>query len=67
MQSLYYYHSFICLILCLYYLQKLVDSVPQFIPKHLICPLTKKIFVDPVKTVYGTVYERKAIEEHLKQ
>ncbi|XP_031720975.1 uncharacterized protein LOC116393107 isoform X2 [Anarrhichthys ocellatus] len=41
--------------------------VPQFIPQHLICPLTKKMFVDPVKTVYGTVYERKAIEEHLKQ
>ncbi|XP_056247640.1 uncharacterized protein LOC130178985 isoform X2 [Seriola aureovittata] len=47
--------------------KKLLDSVPQFIPRHLICPLTKKMFVDPVKTVYGTVYERKAIEEHLKQ
>ncbi|KAM6919575.1 uncharacterized protein PEZ65_011673 isoform 2-T3 [Lycodopsis pacificus] len=45
----------------------LVGPVPQFIPQHLICPLTKKMFVDPVKTVYGTVYERKAIEEHLKQ
>ncbi|XP_068427735.1 uncharacterized protein [Clinocottus analis] len=45
----------------------LVGPVPQFIPAHLICPLTKKMFVDPVKTVYGTVYERKAIEEHLKQ
>ncbi|KAG7454163.1 bifunctional E2/E3 enzyme R795-like isoform 3 [Solea senegalensis] len=44
----------------------LVDHVPQFIPQHLMCPLTKKMFVDPVKTVYGTVYERKAIEEHLK-
>lgn len=47
--------------------KKLVDPVPEFIPQHLICPLTKKMFVDPVKTVYGTVYERKAIEEHLKQ
>ncbi|XP_040000548.1 uncharacterized protein LOC120799424 [Xiphias gladius] len=46
--------------------KKLVDPVPQFIPQHLICPLTKRMFVDPVKTVYGTVYERKAIEEHLK-
>ncbi|TNN51513.1 putative bifunctional E2/E3 enzyme R795 [Liparis tanakae] len=45
----------------------LVGLVPQFIPTHLICPLTKKMFVDPVKTVYGSVYERKAIEEHLKQ
>lgn len=47
--------------------KKLVDPVPQFIPQHLICPLTKKMFIDPVKTVYGTVYERKAIEKHLKQ
>ncbi|XP_069013785.1 uncharacterized protein [Embiotoca jacksoni] len=47
--------------------KKLVDAVPQFIPQHLICPLTEKMFVDPVKTVYGTVYERKAIEEHLKR
>ncbi|XP_042354028.1 uncharacterized protein LOC121951668 [Plectropomus leopardus] len=47
--------------------KKLVETVSQFIPQHLICPLTKKMFVDPVKTVYGTVYERKAIEEHLKQ
>lgn len=46
--------------------KKLVDPVPQFIPQHLICPLTKKMFIDPVRTVYGTVYERKAIEEHLK-
>nr|XP_019961982.1 PREDICTED: uncharacterized protein LOC109641850 isoform X1 [Paralichthys olivaceus]XP_019961990.1 PREDICTED: uncharacterized protein LOC109641850 isoform X1 [Paralichthys olivaceus]XP_019961998.1 PREDICTED: uncharacterized protein LOC109641850 isoform X1 [Paralichthys olivaceus] len=47
--------------------KELVDHVQQFIPQHLICPLTKKMFVDPVKTVYGTVYERKAIEGHLKQ
>ncbi|XP_073347040.1 uncharacterized protein [Pagrus major] len=45
----------------------LVDTVPQFIPQHLICPLTKKMFIDPVKTIYGTVYERKAIEDHLKR
>ncbi|XP_023142303.2 uncharacterized protein LOC111579297 isoform X2 [Amphiprion ocellaris] len=47
--------------------KKLVEPVPQFIPQHLLCPLTKKILVDPVKTVYGTVYERKSIEEHLKR
>uniref|UniRef100_A0A3Q2R297 Ubiquitin-conjugating enzyme E2 11-like n=1 Tax=Fundulus heteroclitus TaxID=8078 RepID=A0A3Q2R297_FUNHE len=45
----------------------IIDPVPQFVPQHLLCPLTKTVFVDPVKTVYGTVYERKAIEEHLKQ
>ncbi|KAM9719397.1 uncharacterized protein ACNS7B_020239 isoform 1-T2 [Menidia menidia] len=47
--------------------KKLVNPVPQFFPQHLLCPLTRNMFVDPVKTVYGTVYERKAIEEHLKQ
>ncbi len=57
----------VCFLHFLFYLKKLVDIVPQFIPQHLICPLTKKMFIDPVKTVYGTVYERKAIEEHLKQ
>ncbi|KAM4552700.1 uncharacterized protein PAE49_016089 [Odontesthes bonariensis] len=46
---------------------KLIDPVPQFIPQHLLCPLTKNMFVDPVKTVYGTVYERQAIEKHLKR
>ncbi|KAK2830062.1 hypothetical protein Q5P01_017993 [Channa striata] len=44
----------------------LVGPVKNFVPQQLICPLTKKIFVDPVKTKYGTVYERKAIEKHLK-
>ncbi|XP_061600946.1 uncharacterized protein LOC133463424 isoform X2 [Cololabis saira] len=47
--------------------KKLALPVPQFISQHLLCPLTKKMFVDPVKTKYSTVYERKAIEEHLKQ
>ncbi|XP_062304322.1 uncharacterized protein LOC134008805 [Osmerus eperlanus] len=48
--------------------QKLVGSevTEDFVPPHLICILTKKMFVDPVMTIYGTVYERKAIEKHLK-
>nr|XP_046236009.1 uncharacterized protein LOC124054273 isoform X2 [Scatophagus argus] len=44
----------------------LVDSGKQFVPTHLICPLTNKMFVDPVETKYGRVYERKAVEKHLK-
>ncbi|XP_050974370.1 uncharacterized protein LOC127170455 [Labeo rohita] len=36
------------------------------IPPYLICPLSKKLFVDPVKTKAGMVYERRAIEAHLK-
>ncbi|XP_069559466.1 uncharacterized protein [Brachyistius frenatus] len=45
--------------------KKLVEPVEQFIPSHLICPLTKKLFTDPVKTKTGAVYERKAVEKHL--
>ncbi|XP_058643666.1 uncharacterized protein LOC131547244 isoform X5 [Onychostoma macrolepis] len=36
------------------------------VPPHLVCPLSGKIFVDPVKTKGGCVYERRAIEEYLK-
>ncbi|XP_070849418.1 uncharacterized protein [Chaetodon trifascialis] len=46
--------------------KKLVDPGKQLVPPHLICPLTNKMFVDPVITVSGRVYERKAIEKHLK-
>ncbi|XP_031426697.2 uncharacterized protein LOC105895579 [Clupea harengus] len=49
--------------------KKLLGSDPQksFVPPHLICPLTKKMFVEPVKTTYGTAYERGAIENYLKE
>ncbi|XP_026156317.1 uncharacterized protein LOC113126493 [Mastacembelus armatus] len=46
--------------------KKLVEPEKKYIPPHLICPLTKKTFVDPVRTKHGAVYERKAIEKHLK-
>ncbi|XP_040038711.2 uncharacterized protein LOC120822836 [Gasterosteus aculeatus] len=46
--------------------KKLVSPEKRLVPQHLVCPLTNKMFVDPVKTKYGTVYERKAIEKHLK-
>ncbi|KAJ0055397.1 hypothetical protein NL108_016877 [Boleophthalmus pectinirostris] len=45
--------------------KKLVKNV-KLLPEKLICPLTKKIYVDPVITKYNNVYERKAIEKHLK-
>uniref|UniRef100_A0A4W5S1H4 UBC core domain-containing protein n=1 Tax=Hucho hucho TaxID=62062 RepID=A0A4W5S1H4_9TELE len=48
--------------------QKLVgeELTKKFTPSHLVCSLTKKMFIDPVKNQDGTVYERKAIEKHLK-
>uniref|UniRef100_A0A673KKG5 UBC core domain-containing protein n=1 Tax=Sinocyclocheilus rhinocerous TaxID=307959 RepID=A0A673KKG5_9TELE len=36
------------------------------VPPHLVCPLSGKMFIDPVKAKGGYVYERRAIEEHLK-
>lgn len=45
--------------------KKLVETADP-LPEKLICPLTKKIYVDPVITKYKDVYERKAIEKHLK-
>ncbi|XP_064197572.1 uncharacterized protein LOC135258200 isoform X2 [Anguilla rostrata] len=35
------------------------------IPSHLICKLSKKMFIDPVMTPYGDIYERQAIEDTL--
>ncbi|XP_072039648.1 E3 ubiquitin-protein ligase LubX-like [Amphiura filiformis] len=35
-------------------------------PKHLTCPLTGQIFVEPVETPSGYAYERLAIELHLQ-
>lgn len=46
--------------------KKLVET-DKPLPEKLICPLTKKIYVDPVITKYQGVYERKAIEKHLKR
>ncbi|XP_073711258.1 uncharacterized protein [Misgurnus anguillicaudatus] len=42
------------------------ESSSTVIPPNLICPLTKKLLIDPVKTNAGMVYERRAIEKHLK-
>ncbi|XP_029595400.1 ubiquitin-conjugating enzyme E2 D2B-like [Salmo trutta] len=53
----------------MYYMEKKLvgeELTKKFTPSHLICPLTKKMFIDPVKNQDGTVYERKAIEKHLK-
>ncbi|CAN0424417.1 unnamed protein product, partial [Lampetra planeri] len=43
----------------------LSEEEREVLPDHLVCTLTKKLFVEPVVTPYGTVYEHRAIEEHL--
>ena len=35
-------------------------------PKHLLCPLTMNLLIDPVTTPYGYTYERSALEAALK-
>mmetsp|Transcript_26567 Transcript_26567/g.36537 ORF Transcript_26567/g.36537 Transcript_26567/m.36537 type:complete len:282 (+) Transcript_26567:330-1175(+) len=37
------------------------------VPKHLICPLTQEIMVDPVITANGQTYERAYIEKWFKR
>ena len=32
------------------------------IPAHLVCPITRELFVDPVNTILGYTYEREYIE-----
>jgi len=41
-------------------------KAPEKVPKDLICPLTQEIFFEPYMTCDGHTYERKAIEEWLK-
>ena len=41
-------------------------SVPTDYPEHLVCPLTMELFQDPVTTLFGNIYESKAIEDHLR-
>eukprot|EP01025_Chloroclados_australasicus_P051242 TRINITY_DN595_c1_g3_i1.p1 TRINITY_DN595_c1_g3~~TRINITY_DN595_c1_g3_i1.p1 ORF type:complete len:392 (+),score=39.15 TRINITY_DN595_c1_g3_i1:228-1403(+) len=36
-------------------------------PGDLVCPITHEIFVDPVITCAGQVYERSAIEQYIRQ
>ena len=36
-----------------------------YIPKKLICPITGKLFVDPVLACDGHIYEREIIENIL--
>ncbi|XP_073702498.1 uncharacterized protein [Garra rufa] len=43
-----------------------IGEINDEVPPHLKCPLSKKMFIDPVKAKGGYVYERRAIEEHLK-
>ena len=38
----------------------------QDIPEQYICPITKKIMIDPVMAFDGYCYEKKAIENYLK-
>lgn len=37
------------------------DAVPPDMPKHFLCQLTHKPMSEPVKTIYGNVYDRTAI------
>ena len=46
-------------------LQTVID-VDCEVPKAYLCPLTKKLFTDPVITPYGHTYEREALMEYMR-
>ena len=41
------------------------DTEDADAPDQLVCPLTSKLFQDPVMTMFGHTYERKALLDHL--
>ena len=44
-----------------------VIDVDSEVPNAYLCPLTKKLFTDPVITPYGHTYEREALMEYMRQ
>jgi hypothetical protein len=53
-------------IICIFCFQTVID-VDCEVPKAYLCPLTKKLFTDPVITPYGHTYEREALMEYMVQ
>jgi hypothetical protein len=45
----------------------LKETVPADMPKQYICELTQKPMSEPMRTVYGNVYEKTAISQWFKQ
>lgn len=46
--------------------RRLQPDVPADLPKEFICNLTQRQMTDPVRTVYGNIYERAAILDWFK-
>lgn len=42
------------------------SNLPKDLPKEFICELCQRQMIDPVKSIYGNVFERGVIEEWLK-
>jgi len=47
--------------------QRLVEKSDAEPPSWLTCPLTRELYTDPVATPNGQVFERKKIEEYLRE
>jgi hypothetical protein len=46
--------------------RRAVDDVPEDMPSEYLCELTKRPMAEPVKTVYGNMYDKPAILEWMK-
>ena len=51
--------------MCFFFLQNLTSGENSDLKESLLCPLTGKLFVDPVSTPYGHTYEKSAILEFM--
>ena len=47
-------------------MQELTEDEDLDVAESLVCPLTNKLFVDPVSTPHGFTYERDALLDYLK-
>ena len=48
-------------------LQELTKDEDTGVDESLVCPLTHKVFVDPVATQYGYTYERAALMKYMAE
>ena len=48
-------------------LQELTKDEDTDVDDSLVCPLTHKVYVDPVTTQYGYIYERAALMKYMAE
>ena len=55
------------IIIIYFYFQELTKDEDIDVNEDLVCPLTHKVFVDPVSTPFGHTYEREALLKYMAE